>query len=339
MNNSNAIFLKKKNSFLLFLFSLVIIFIICYGCEDKTVILNYKFEQGKKYLSNSKLLATVEINNIVLPTKRDTTQADSTFNFLSTDLRNMFTNDSIKTIDIEILTDLTETVGNNLKDYSEINILKQINKIALKVNGTDFPDSENLIAFLKLILGEGEQLHKRAYNGSWQDLPTIMGVNLQEMSKDVYIGKLLTYFQTIFSYPTEKIDVGYKWNDNLNITIPFDSLTEGTSNGYINIEILNARELEKIDKGIANIKLDLSINVSWDVFVPDQGHTKCDFLIKSSGYDFFDINEGCNIGKLLKGGVILLINAEIIDNEDITKTNLVIIDVSGNFEFANKLKE
>lgn len=311
--------------------------------KDKGVFLSYKFEKDKNYLSNSKFFVKLNVNKILLPPKKDSSQVKNSIiplkkDILFTDIRDMFANDNIREIELEITKDKSETVTNRWNNSGEINIKSVVNNLLLKANGVDFPLEQELASMLKVFLG-GEQVRKRSSSGEWQNLPKIMGLDLTEAENNPQINKFLMYLKSGFSYPDEKIEIGYVWNNDLHIFMPVDSISDGQSQGFIRVDIENKRNLEKIEKNIANINFELSIKLSWDVVVPGQGYTKCNLIINGRGYQFFDLKKGWSYGMFFKGNIDLKIDAETIDEENKNNKIPIIIDATGTVELANKHRE
>ncbi len=77
------------------------------------------------------------------------------------------------------------------------------------------------------------------------------------------------YLKSEFSKPNKKIKFGHTWNSNLHIFMLVDNISTKQTKGFISWDITNKRVLAKIEKNIANINLELSITVSWDVMTPE----------------------------------------------------------------------
>jgi hypothetical protein len=322
----------------------IIVLLNIWSCNHKVegVKLVYKFEQNKKFQSDNKLTVKLKINKILLPNK-NRLPSDSSSNFLRNDsilkgIRDIVSKNNLKTLELNLITNRTETVTLSKKDSADISRKSEIVKFLINANDQIVPLDENFSAIIKLIIRE-EQKRKRKFTGEWFNLPKIMGIDLTPAQNDPYLSKLLLYVQKGFTYPDNMIYNGYKWDSNLHILIPVDSLSKGQSQGYILIDIKNNQELVKTEKNIANIKIDLLINVSWEVNLPDQGFTKCNFIFNGKGFRFFDIKKGWDYGMFLKGDTELKIDAETIDKDDTKKRIPIVIDADGVFEIASKIKK
>ena len=330
---------------ILFYSCLTSIVLLCFwSCNPKVegVKLVYKFEQGKKFQSDNKLSVKLKINKILVQNKNKR-PIDSSLNFLRNDsilkgFIDIASKNDLKTFELNLITNRTETVTLSKRDSADISKKSEIVNFLIKANDQIVPLDEKFSTIIKLIISE-EQKRKRKFTGEWNNLPKIMGIDLTPAQNDPYLSKLLLYVQKGFTYPNNMIYNGYKWDSNLHILIPVDSLSKGQSQGFILIDIKNNQELVKTEKNIANIKIDLLINVSWEVNLPDQGFTKCNFVFNGKGFRFFDIKKGWDYGMFLKGGTELKIDAETIDKDDIKKRIPIVIDADGVFEMASKLKK
>lgn len=330
----------------LYLFFAIIILTNWQACQNTNegIGLKYKFEKDNNYLSDTKFNIKLKVNRVLLPPKKEISQATNGIlplkksDFLSTDIRNMLSNGNIKDLELEFTKNKSETVSNIINNSADISIKSEVNNFVLKANGQDFPLEQNLTSLIKIFLGS-EQLRKRSSNGAYQDLPKILGIDLSGSEDNPYINQLLVYLKSGFSYPNKKIKLGHTWNTDLHIYMPIDSISTDQSQGFISLDITNKRKLEKIEKNIANINLELSIKFSWDVIVPEQGYTKCNLIISGKGYQFFDLKQGWGYGMFFKGNIDIKIDAETIDDANQNKKTPVIIDATGNIELAEKLKD
>lgn len=337
--------IKYKNTVktYLYMFMIAIAITSLQACQNKTkeIDLKYKFNKNSNYLSDTKLNIKLNINKILLPPKKDTSQIKNGIlpiknNFLSTDIRDLIANGKIKDLELEFTKNKSETVTNSSNSIADIIVKSEVNNFVFRANGQDFPLEQSLTSMIKIFLG-GEQSRKISNNGTWQDLPKILGIDLSGAEDNQYINQFLTYLKKGFSLPTEKIKVGYAWNNDLHVYMPVDSISTDQSQGFISLDITNTRILEKIENNIANINLELSIKFSWDVIVPEQGYTKCNLVIRGKGYQFFDLKQGWSYGMFFKGNIDIIIDAETTDCSN--KKNPVIFDATGNIELAEKLKD
>lgn len=345
--------MKSKNATLQFkcltktwlhMFFIIAVLLSVQACQnrDEGVDLKYKFENDKNYLSSTKLKILLNVNKVLLPHGKDTSQTKNVVlpfksNLLSTDIRDMIANGIVKDLELELTKNKSETVSSKTDNSADIAIKSEVNSFALKANGQEFPLEQDFTSMVKIFLG-GEQLRKLSSNGVWQDLPKIFGIDLSTSDENPYIDQLLAYLKSGFSYPNEKIKLGHTWDSDLHIFMPVDSISTDQSKGFISLDITNKRVLGKTEKNIANINLELSIKVSWDVIVPEQGYTKCDLTIKGKGYQFFDLEKGWDYGMFFKGNLDLKLDAETMDEANKNKIIPVIIDAIGTVEFASKLK-
>lgn len=151
---------------------------------------------------------------------------------------------------------------------------------------------------------------------------------------DPYLGRLLEYIRNAPSYPPEPMIVGKSWSRNLSILVPVDSLSDGQSKGFIKIEVVNTYTLEKVKKGIAHIKSDLSVSINWDVTVPEQGRTRFGLTLTGDGYRMFDIKKKWEYGMFVKGNVKLEIDAQA--KEKTGRKSVTRVQADGTFELASK---
>jgi hypothetical protein len=218
------------------------------------------------------------------------------------------------------------------EEYADIYARNELVDFRLQVNGLAVP-SGGIVALIGGMTGEGEII-KRDRNGGLRSLPRIMGLAIPN-SDDPYLGRLMEYIRNAPSYPAEPMSVGQTWSQVLSILVPVDSLSDGQSKGFIRVEAVNKNTLEKVQKGIAYVKTDLSLVVAWDVTVPEQGRTRLSLTLTGDGYRMFDLKKGWECGMFAKGGVKLDLNAEA--REKTGRKTHTLVNADGTFEVAGKL--
>ncbi len=312
------------------------------SCQsDESIKLAYKFKQDKEIQSDKRSYWNFRINKIVIPQKNFHLSDSGSLRFQNDSIfgsiREILSKDDLKSLRIDLETILTETITGSMIDSAYISRVSELTHASLEADNRQIRTGESLFSFMKVVLSE-KQNRKRLSSGEWYDLPRIMGMDLSGAQADPYIGRLLMYMKNGFALPDAEITPGYKWDSNLSVSIPVDSLSKGQSQGFIDIDIVNKQELVKAGRKIADIALDFQLIVKWDVTVPDEGFSRCEFSLTGSGHRFFNIRKGWDYGMFLKGDSRILIDSETRDKVDPGKLNTLIINATGNFELGSKTR-
>jgi hypothetical protein len=308
--------------------------------KDEGVKLVYKFEQNKVFQSNKKSSLKLNINKILIPGKNNQL-SESSSNILKNDsilrgIREILSKKDLKLLRWNMTTNLKETITTSKVDSANISRQSQLKSFVINADNIKISLDESLQNIIKLIINE-EQKRKRKSTGEWYNLPKVLGIDLTAAHDDPYLSQLLLYLKRGFAYPDKEIYNGFKWNSNLHILIPVDSLSKGQSKGFIRIDITNNQELVKTEKNIANIKLDFELLLGWEVNVPEEGFSKCNFSLKGDGFRLFNIKKGWDYGMFLKGDTKIKIDAETIDKGNSNKRIPFILDADGDFGIASKI--
>ena len=303
--------------------------------------LAYKFKQDKIFKSDKRFSFKFDINQIDISQKNprlsDGSSPQNHNDSILSSIKEILLKDDLKSLQFDLATILTETLTRSMVDSAHLSRISEFKTLSARADNKEIRTDESLINFIKVIITE-KQDRKRLSSGEWYNLPRIMGMNLSASQSDPYIGRLFIYMKNGFALPDKAISPGYQWDSNLNISIPVDSLSQGQSHGFINIDITNKQELVNTDKRIADIKIDFQLLVKWDVTVPEEGFSRCELSLNGSGYRLFNIRKGWDYGMFLKGDSKILVNSETKDKADPDKRIPLLIDATGNFELGSKTR-
>lgn len=296
--------------------------------------LAYRFNKGESHAAETKTSVLLNFSKLIIPSQPSAQKApDPQPSMMPEGLMKMIRGGRVKSASMECRMKNDQMVADVYKKdgYAEIYTKNELQDIRLNINGLAVPTG-NIKAIIGGLAGEGEIL-KREQNGGLRNLPKIMGLTIPN-ADDPYLGRLLEYIRNAPSYPSEPMGVGKSWSHNLSIMVPVDSLSDGQSKGFIKVTVINTYILEKVQKGIAYIKSELSVSINWDVTVPDQGHTRFGLALTGSGYRMFDIKKGWEHGMFVKGDVKLELDAQAKDKTG--RKSITQVQADGKFEMASK---
>lgn len=296
--------------------------------------LAYRFVKGESHAADTKTTVNLNFSKLVIPSPPSAEKDKNLQSSLIPEvIAKMIREGRVKSASMECRLKNDQMVAESYKkeEYADIYSRNELLDFRLHLNGLAVPTA-NIEAILRGLAGEGEII-KRDQSGGLRNLPKILGLTIPN-ADDPYLGRLLEYIRNAPSYPPEPLSVGKSWSRNLSILVPVDSLSDGQSKGFIKIEVVNTYTLEKVKKGIAHIKSDLSVSINWDVTVPEQGRTRFGLTLTGDGYRMFDIKKEWEYGMFVKGDVKLEIDAQA--REKTGRKSVTQVQADGTFELASK---
>lgn len=319
-------------------------FLIILSCNQqyKDVKLHYNFQLNESHHSGSSFHALLKINALKIAPENNTVTDSGIVNqnskFLFGSVMKLINSGLLNEAEINIQTTKTEKITHIEGASAEIKINSNVKDFSIKSNNSKIPLDNTVSALLKFFIEE-EVNQIKAQNGSYLTASKFFGIDLNEAKNDPYLNEIISYTQKAFSFPDTAITTSNLWNNDLHINIPVDSLSNGESNGYINFDIENKKQFEKIINHNAHIKLNLNAKIKWDVSVNKKERSKVELVIIGEGYQIFDLKNEWDQGMLLKGKIYFKLEAGSTDNQNNIENKTTLADIEGSFKYATKYQE
>lgn len=306
------------------------------GQRDKANSFALRFQKGDDHSSISRFAIHLKISKMILVKGRNSNRSDTSkedvMSLIPPKLIELSRDDKLRSLDFDVWTNNHQQVLDVHDDghVADLSQRVQINEFRLRANN-DSISAAGILGFLQAFLG-GEKTFKRMSDGSWIDIP-IFGLQLPA-NDDPFIGRLLDYVRKWGAFPSSEIRLGSTWRDSLHLLVPVDSLSGGTSHGFIKVDIFGTDSLHNIQNDIANIKSNLNMCVTWSVDIPSQGYTKLSLLVEGGGYRLFDMKKGWDHGDFFRGEVKTSIDALTLDS--LGRKAATRAEMSGTIDLASK---